>query len=287
MARILIAGCGDVGVGLGIRLVQAGHEVWGLKRNPATLPAMIHPIAADLAQPQDLAHLPPALDYVFYTAAAGGTSEHHYQVAYLDGVGHLLDALENANQPVKRVFLTSSTSVYVQCNGEWVDEDSPAEPETVSGRCLRGGEDLVWNGPYPGTVVRFGGIYGPGRTRLLDSLRNGTATCVENPPVYTNRIHRDDCVAVLHHLLGLSKPSALYLGVDHAPAPQCEVLRWLAHRLGVPGPTVVSSASDPETRMRANKRCKNNRLCSTGYQFRYPTYQEGYGALLAAADSAT
>ena len=139
---------------------------------------------------------------------------------------------------------------------------------------------MLWNSPYPATVIRFGGIYGPGRTRLIDSLREGIATCVEQPPVYTNRIHRDDGAAALQHLMELYDPQPLYIGVDDHPAPHCEVLRWLAERLGVPGPTVVNAATAPDTLLRANKRCRNARLRASGFRFRYPSYKEGYAALL-------
>jgi len=282
MARILITGCGDVGTALGLELLQASHQVWGLKRNPATLPPGIQPLIADLSEPMSLQALPPDLDYIFYTAAADGFSEARYRAAYVDGVGNLLAALEKGCQKPRRVFFTSSTAVYAQDQGQWVDEESPAEATGFSGRCLRDGETLLGNGPYPTTVVRFGGIYGPGRTRLIDSLRNGTATCVETPPAYTNRIHRDDCAAVLRHLMALPDPAPLYLGVDDDPAPQCQVLRWLAERLGVPGPRVVSAPTAATATMRGNKRCSNRRLRKSGFQFRYPGYKDGYAALLNA-----
>jgi nucleoside-diphosphate-sugar epimerase len=280
MARVLIAGCGDVGSLLGSSLHQAGHDVWGLKRDPTTLPPTIRGLQGDLSQRASLMNLPEQLDYVFYTAAAGGFNEARYQAAYLDGINNVLAVLVDQHQSLKRIFFTSSTSVYGQCQGEWVDEASPAEAASFAGRYLRQGEESLWQGPFPATVIRFGGIYGPGRTRLLDNLRFGAATCVETPPLYTNRIHRDDCAAALHHLLQLKEPRALYLAVDNQPAPQCEVLQWLARRLGVAGPTVVNAASVEETKLRANKRCRNDRLRESGFQFRYPTYREGYQTLL-------
>lgn len=279
MARILIAGCGDVGTTLALNLRQAGHEVWGLKRNPDTLPPGICPLARDLTEPEGLLPLPSAINYVFYTAAAGGSSEDRYRAAYIDGVRNLLAALTRTDQRPRRVFFTSSTAVYGQCQGEWVDEDSPAEATGFAGRCLRAGEAVLWKGPYPATVIRFGGIYGPGRTRLIDSLRNGTATCVAQPPVYSNRIHRDDCAAALQHLMQLDQPASLYLGVDDDPAPLCEVLRWLARQLGAPGPRIID-LSEVE-RSRGNKRCQNTRLLASGFRFRYPSYRDGYRAMLA------
>jgi nucleoside-diphosphate-sugar epimerase len=254
--------------------------VWGLKRHPVTLPATIVPIAADLRERASLAALPPALDYIFYTAAADGFNEASYRAAYVEGVNNLLSALQTAGQKPQRIVFTSSTAVYGQREGEWVDEASPAEAMSFSGRCLREGEALLRHSPYAVTIVRFGGIYGPGRTRLIDSLREGTATCVERPPLYTNRIHRDDCAAILQHLMNLLNPAELYLGVDDNPAPQCEVLRWLAQRLGVPGPQGVTVATPTEASLRGNKRCSNKRLRESGYRFLYPSYKEGYGAML-------
>jgi nucleoside-diphosphate-sugar epimerase len=283
MARIVIAGCGDVGTTLGNLLNRSGHEVWGLKRNPQSLPPTIKPLAADLTRPESLAVLPAAIDYVFYAAAAGGFNEQQYRAAYCDGVHNLIAVLYQQSQDIKRFFFVSSTSVYAQSAGEWIDEDSPAEAAGFSGESLRAGENLLWQSRYPGTVVRFAGIYGPGRTRLIDSVFGGTASCVAN--VYSNRIHRDDCARMLQHLLQLQQPESLYLGVDDAPVLQCEVLQWLAARLGVAGPgiTTVSAADRAgRARMGSNKRCSNTRLKTSGFAFTYPSYREGYAALLAS-----
>ena len=90
MARILIAGCGDVGTVLGKSLYAAGHQVWGLKRHPADLPPGIQPLAADLGDPATLSRLPSNLDYVVYCAAAASFSEAQYRAAYVAGArrGH-------------------------------------------------------------------------------------------------------------------------------------------------------------------------------------------------------
>ncbi len=292
MARILIAGCGDVGAALGQSLSVAGHQVWGLKRHPADLPPGIQPLAADLTDPATLNGLPPALDGVVYSAAAASFSEAAYQAAYVAGVENLLDALYRTGQQSPRLLFTSSTSVYAQHQGEWVDEDSPAEAEGFSGRCIRAGERRMWDSPWQVVVVRFGGIYGPGRTRLIDGVRAGTATRPAGPPLYTNRIHRDDCARVLEHLLFLPEPARLYLAVDDDPAPLGEVLSWLAARLGAPEPPLAANpplkpgagTGDPALRTRTSKRCRNARLRATGFQIRYPSYRDGYAALLNDGD---
>jgi len=294
MARILIAGCGDLGIALGQILHAIGHQVWGLKRHPADLPSTLNPLAADLTDPTTLGQLPTALDSVVYSAAATGFNEAAYRAAYVSGVAHLLQALRANGQPLQRLLFVSSTSVYAQHQGEWVDEETPATADGFSGRCLREGEQLIWDSPWPAVVVRFGGIYGPGRTRLIDSVRDGSATRPPGAPVYTNRIHRDDCARVLHHLLDLPNPQPLYLGVDDEPAPLDEVLYWLATQLGVANPPralqapLKPAATQNETtaaRLRASKRCRNARLRASGFQFRYPSYREGYQALLAEASA--
>ena len=174
-----------------------------------------------------------SLDYIVYSAAAAGFSEAQYQAAYVAGVRNLLHALQKGNQQPRRLLFCSSTSVYAQHRGESVDEGSPAEADGFSGRCIRAGEELLWSSPWPAVAVRFGGIYGPGRTRLIDSVREGTAIRPAGPPLYTNRIHRDDCARVLEHLLSLTDADPLYVAVDDEPAPLDEVLGWLAHQLGV------------------------------------------------------
>ncbi len=278
MAKILIAGCGYVGTVLGQRLVTEGHEVWGLRRNNVgSIPKPIHPFPADLTKPQTLSHLPAKLDYLFYTAGSDNRSETAYRAAYVEGITNLLHALQQQGQRPKRLFFTSSTSVYGQSNGEWVDEESPTKPSRFSGRFVLQGEHLLLDGPFPATILRLGGIYGPGRTQLIDKVREGKASCTAGPPQYTNRIHRDDAASALHHLMTLDNPTSLYLGVDHEPTERCTVYRWLAKQLGVPEPPVVpNQASGRGT----NKRCRNDRLLASGYTFTYPTFREGYTSLL-------
>lgn len=278
MERILIAGCGDVGSRFGSLMARRGHQVWGLKRKPDDLPTDIEPVAADLNDPATLRDLPPEPTLVAYTASADERSEEAYRRAYVEGVRNLLDALESNEQPPRRILFTSSTGVYGQGDSSWVDETSPTEPETFAGRRVLEGEKLLADGPFPAVSLRLGGIYGPGRTRLLDRVRRGEATCPEGPPLYTNRIHSADAAAALAHLSFLEKPEDLYLGVDRKPAALCEVLRYLARRLEAPPPRTVPR--DAAGSGRRSKRCSSRRLFDSGFRFQYPTYRDGYAALI-------
>ena len=280
MSRILIAGCGDIGSALGVRLHADGHDVWGLRRSAQELPEGVQALQADLTKPDDLKRLPEGVDAVFYIVTPDAFDDRAYESVYVRGPENLLNAMAARGQPARRMIFVSSTSVYGQSNGEWVDESSATQPEQFSGRRLLEGERLVLGGSERGLIVRFGGIYGRGANRLLQQVRNGNP-CQESPPLYTNRIHRDDCVAVLRHLLTLSEPEQIYLGVDSDPATQCAVMDWLAKQLDVPIPPRSVATAGRGDRARTSKRCRNARLLATGYRFLYPSFRDGYQAILA------
>jgi len=141
-------------------------------------------------------------------------------------------------------------------------------------------------------VLRLGGIYGPGRTRLIDMVRGGKATLPAGSKL-TNRIHRDDAAAAIVHLCTMdAEPAPLYLGVDNEPAELGEVLRFLAAELGLPQPASAEPASgvtagaggasgSGEPSRGGNKRVSNALLRGTGFELEYPSFREGYRAILA------
>lgn len=280
--RILIAGCGDVGSHLGIALDAAGHQVWGLRRDSSKLPSAIRGIDADLGLPNTLSELPESVDLVYYTAAASGDrSEAGYRRAYIEGLRNVLNACLSQGSQLKHVFFTSSTSVYGQVNGEDVTESSLTKPQGYSGTVMLEAEQFLADYEVPGTSVRFGGIYGPGRTYLIRTVADGTARLKSREDHYTNRMHRDDCAGFLAYLATVEKPAPLYLGVDDDPAAYNDVLRFIAKELAQPVPEVSDQPRHDTMRGRSNKRCRNDLLRSTGYKLLFPGFREGYSQLIA------
>jgi nucleoside-diphosphate-sugar epimerase len=278
--KVLVAGCGDLGTEVGLRFASAGHEVLGLRRRVELLPAPLVPLAGDLGGA--LPPLPDDVDVVVLSAAAGHRSEDAYRRVYLDGSQRVLEALDDAGATPRRVVFVSSTAVYGDAGGGWVDESTPTGPSTATGQVLVAAERAVGGGPYPATVLRLAGIYGPGRTRLIDLVRSGEARLPPHPQP-TNRIHRDDAAAAIVHLTtAVQDPAPVYVGVDHDPADRGEVLRFLAGELGLPPPPPEDPDRDAAggARRGGDKRCRNDRLRATGFTFRFPTYREGYRALL-------
>lgn len=278
--RVLIAGCGYVGSRLALELADEGHEVYGLRRDTSRLPEGVRPVQADLNQPESLQALPEGLDAVVYAASASSYDEEGYRKAYVLGVENLLRAL--AAQRVQRLVFTSSTGVYGQNDGSWVDESSPANADRPTAQALRDGEARILHGDIPGTVVRLSGIYGPGRTRLIDSVASGAARREHGPTRYLNHIHRDDCAGALGHVLSLADPADLYIATDNEPRPRNDLLEWLAEHLGQPVPPWSDDQPAPSSQRGGNRRYRNKRLRESGYQFIYPTFREGYGTLIAA-----
>ena len=274
MSRVLIAGCGRVGTALAAKLAQKGHVVWGLRRSNTPLPPLVHLWRADLSKAESLRDPPAKFDILFYTASADKRDERAYRLAYIDGVEALQQALTK-QPPVQRAFFTSSTAVYGQSNGQWIDETSNAEPKHFNGKIMLEAEKRFADAPWEATIVRFSGIYGNTSTTLIDRVMRGKQAATTK---WTNRIHVDDCARVLAHLLSEDKLSELYLASDPMPASMTEVATWLSRELKTPTPP----PEDPRSPADLGKRCNVDRLLATGYRFIYPSYKEGYSAIINA-----
>lgn len=287
---VLIAGCGYAGSRLAELLVEDGRAVAGLKRDTSTLPEGVRGVAADVSDPSTLRGLPATLgepaSALVYAVAPSGRSADAYRTAYVDGLRNVLASAERSQAPPQRVVLVSSTGVYGQDDGRWVDEETPPDPGSATGAVLLEGERIVAGLGRRGVVLRLGGIYGRGRSRTVRAVLDGEAPCPA-PERYGNRIHRDDAASALRHLLDLPEPSPLYVGVDRDPAPLRNVYAWIARRAGVPDPCRDEGKTEesPESpraapRRGTNKRCSSQRLVDSGFRFRYPTFREGYGPVV-------
>ena len=277
MPSVLLVGCGDIAQRLAL-LLDSHYQLTGLRRHPESLPPAIAPLAADLC---DSAALSAVLvgrswDYVVVTLTPGERTEARYQQVYVEGTRNLLAALQGA----PKLLFVSSTSVYAQDEGEIVDETSLAIGSGFSGRCLREAEELVAASAFTSTSVRFSGIYGPNRGRLLRSVREGKVDW-SNAAQWSNRIHADDCARVLAFLIerwqaGIA-PSPCYVASDSASTQLGEVWQWLAKQMGIDNAAQENRWRDQPA---SGKRCSNDLLQSQGFSFLYPDFKAGYCTLL-------
>ncbi len=284
--RVLIIGCGYVGLPLGAELVHLGHEVFGLRRHAAAedelIAAGIQPLIADITRPETLIKLPNEFDWVVNCVASRGGSVEDYRQIYLQGTRHLLDWL--ASSPPKKFVYTSSTSVYGQTDGSQVKETSPTGPLVETAKILLETEQVLRDASpqkkFPAVILRVAGIYGPERGHWFKQFLKNEARIEGDGSRFLNMIHRDDVIGCIIAALKNGRPGDIYNAVDDEPVSQANFFQWLAEEFGKDLPPSVPANLD-ENRKRGvtNKRVSNRKLkMELGYQFKYPNFRKGYTA---------
>lgn len=280
--RVLIAGCGDLGLRVArlLALESASNQSWGLRRNPSLESTSDLPgfswMAADLTQPDTLRNVPKDITHVLYTAAPNARTEADYRAVYRDGLERLLQAV--ASPALQRVLFVSSTAVYGDHGAQWIDEDTPTAPKSFNGRVLLETEQWLHSqsAQFETLSLRLSGIYGPGRSYLLDRLRAGQATAPAAETHWVNRIHIEDAAAAVLHLLNLPNPQAIYLVTDSTPLPMRVLYETLAKL--VRGPVPPEGAAPTSV---GSKRLSNTRLRDSGFSFKWPDSRDGHAALIS------
>lgn len=285
---IVIVGCGYVGLELARQLADRGHAVTGVRRSTSGLAAVesvdgVQAVRADVTEPESLSALPDA-DWVVVAVSSGGGGPAAARAVYVEGLENVLAEYGSREAPPDRLVYTSSSGVYGDHDGQWVDEDTPIEPTTEKTQVLAAAEAVALDATaavgIDGTVVRFAGLYGPDRYRLERYL-SGPVTAG-----YLNMLHRDDAAGVVRHVLETdSAREEVVLAVDDEPVAKHRFADWLADAAGVPRPPKQSKAerlaagdlsAAAKRRIQTSKRLSNDRLHELSYELRYPTFREGY-----------
>lgn len=275
---VVFVGCGALSLKIAQNMAADVWQLYGLRRKVDQLPEHIQPIQADMTHPDCPASWPKhSLDYLVVALAPNERSESAYRRVYIDSQRNLYQWLAQHQQP-KRIFFVSSTAVYGQSAGEWVDEQSVTEPERWSGKVMLEAEQTALACGFPATIVRLAGIYGGRRQAFLQRVREGYhADGCSNR--FTNRIHEQDAADLISHLIELDAQGvslqSVYLGVDNLPVEQAEVVSWLQQQLGVE--SVVEKRLNPAG---GSKRCSNTLAKTTGWQPKYSDYRQGYLELI-------
>ncbi len=271
-SKVLIIGCGYVGLPLALRLLQQNHLVTGWVHSEATAAALkVHPfqriIVGSVASENIWISLSEKFDTVIHCASSGRGGAEAYEEVFLQGILKI-----NAHQATARRLFVSSTSVYGQTSGEIVTEQSPAEPSTETGRMLRQAEASALDSGA--IVIRSAGIYGPNRAMLWEKFRRGEAVIEGDGLRWINQIHRDDLVAALLHLIDHGVPSEIYNASDDSPVTQLDFYRWCADYLKKPLPP-YGPVNPNRKRGLTNKRVSNAKLRATGWIPEYSSFREG------------
>ncbi len=270
--RTLIVGCGYVGLPLALQLQERGDEVTGWVRSEKSAEELAQKgvdriVIGNVAEEIGWSGVGQKFDAIVHCASSGGGGAAAYREVYLEGVRQM-----NRNQPQARRIFVSSTSVYGQADGAWVDESSSTEPEAETSRILVEAEAEALK---PGAiVVRAAGIYGPGRAALFEKFRRGEAVMEGDGTRWVNSIHQADLVRALIHLLNAGVPGQIYNASDDEPVTLRDFYAWCGEKLGKPLPP--PGAPDPKRkRGLTNKRVSNRKLRDTGWAPAFPSFREG------------
>lgn len=284
MPKVLVAGCGFVGLATARLFAQCGWEVTGATHSAesaAKLAGESFPVTAcDIAERPAVEALTRlgAMDAVMHCASSGRGGAEQYRRVYLEGAKNLATVFAPAT-----LLFTSSTSVYAQTDGAWVTEESAAEPDRETGRILRETEDFVLS--QDGIVTRLAGIYGPGRSVLLRKFFDGTATIEGDGAKWINQAHRDDIATALVHL-ATTGARGIFNVSDDQPLAQRDLYAWLAGRFDRPLPPT----GEPDLNRKrgwTNKRVSNAKLRALGWTPRFPSFVDAVQndpGLLSAID---
>ena len=276
--KLLLLGYGDLAAGCAALFLQDGHKVTAVARSQKRLISGLTFWQGAITEPALRRRLlGEHFDTVIVTVTPDSYDDGGYKFAYVDTARYLVELWGDPALVPKHLLFVSSTSVYGQCEGEWVDEQSDTSPVRYAGKRVLEAEHIFRSSQLVTTIVRFSGIYSKERDFLVRQVREGKG----GDDNYTNRIHRDDCVAVLKHLSEMRWHSEnlapIYLASDSSPVRSKEIRSWLAKRLHIAPTSLQMSANDAGRA--GNKRCDNRLLLETGYEFIYPTYESGYDFL--------
>jgi nucleoside-diphosphate-sugar epimerase len=268
----LILGCGYLGRRVAWRWVEQGRRVFALTRgNSEQLRALgIEPIVGDVCDPATLRDL-PRVNTVFYAIGLDRSSGHSMREVYVDGLANVLTALPRP----ERFIHVSSTSVYGQTDGGWVNEESATEPVEDSGRVVLNAERLLRERIPEAIILRFAGIYGPDRLLRKAALLRGEPL-VGDCEKWLNLIHVDDGVDAVLAAEAKAEPGSTFTIADGSPVSRREFYSHWAKVLGAP-PAAFEHLPEPGA---ANRRISNDAARSRlGWSPRHSSYRDGLANL--------
>ena len=274
--RVLLIGCGDLGQRVARRFLARGDLVYALRRHPPADDSGIQWLQGDITRADTLPALPAGITRLIHVPAPGSRDADVYRGVFVDGLRNVLDALDTTQ--LKRVVFVSSSAVYGEHHGDWVDEDTPPAPQGFNGRVLLEAEAALAARGLSSTSIRLAGLYGPGRLQLIERLRSGAAGAPRQPEHWANRMHIDDAASAVFHLALLPEVAPVYVGCDDTPLPLHVLYAELASMAGAPEPRDAPAPANV-----GSKKLSNARLRASGFTLQWPDSRQGYAALLNEA----
>ncbi len=268
----LIVGCGYLGQRVATAWVASGRRVFALTRtHSAELAALgITPIVGDVLDPTSLTAL-PEVGAVLYAVGLDRRAGRSMRDVYVQGLYNVLKVVRCAGP----ILYVSSTGVYGQTEGEWVDETSETKPLEESGKVVLDAERMLRTHRPDAVVLRFAGIYGPDRVLRRQALLNGEPL-VGDADKWLNLIHVHDGRDAVMAAETKARPGETYLIADNEPVPRRAFYTQAAEILRAPPAVFAPGFTSPTTAKEANRRIQNAKAKQElGFTPKFPTYREG------------
>ena len=282
--NILIVGCGYRGKRLAQRLIKEGHSVRGLTRSAEHAVALrkigIAPHVGDVTKPETLRGMGDGIDAVYHLMGSMQGTDEQLRALHVDGTRNVLAVLEGIT--LKRYVYESSTAVYGQIDGEWIDESAPRDPASAMGKLRVQAENILLAAyrekELPLIILRPSSIYRPEGV-VNKKIREGTYVLSTDPAKVMNHIYVDDFIEIMAAALTKGNAGDAYNVSDDEPKPAGDYMNLIAELMGAPAVRVdfQSPAEGCADLLRkSNKRCSNAKLkADFGITLRFPTYREG------------
>ena len=284
MTKRLIIGCGYLGRRVAATWVADGHQVFALTRSRQHAEdfrqAGIQPLMGDVMSADSLPDFPD-VEQVLYAVGFDRNSGHSIGDVYVQGVKNISEALPDS---VKQVVYISSTGVYGQTDGSWVNEQSATQPTRPGGIACLEAEQILQQGRLGErtTVLRLAGIYGPNRVPRLEQIKRGEPLSVPQDG-WLNLIHVDDAVTIVNTIFTQQPKHSCYLVSDGTPVNRSVYLAEIAAILDAPPITFVSADPGSAVTQRASGTKRISHRCLTDefdIAWQYPTYRDGLASIL-------
>lgn len=286
----LIFGCGYLGLRAAKIWLNKGDSVFAITRSEARSTQLeklgIEPIVADVTRPETLNDLPTA-DTVLIAVGMDRSKYSDIRMVYVDGLKNVLNRLSDTTN---HLVYISSTGVYGDHNGNWIDESTEPNPIREGGKACLEAETTIHSGPFKtrSTILRFAGIYGPDRvpTKTLIQSKDWSKLSASG---YLNLIHVDDGAQIVDSISGHAPQGETFLVSDGSPPLRKEYYEFIAQHFGINHIPWEESKVDPtKSRSGSSKRIRNQKLLDYfDINFQYPDYKSGLRHCLEDADSKT
>ncbi|MFK7765807.1 MAG: SDR family oxidoreductase [Mariniblastus sp.] len=278
----LIFGCGYLGLRVAKRWVEAGDKVFAITRNPDRVETLerigLTAIVADITDRQSLNEL-PQVDTVLVAVGMDRSKYSDIREVYVEGLRNVLDAISNSlSRETGQLIYVSSTGVYGDFDGEWVDEDSATAPKRDGGKACLEAEQLIQESSYQprSTILRFAGIYGTGRVPTRDLIESKQWKKLSSAG-YLNLIHVEDGADVVTTVANAQPSGGTFLVSDGNPTLRQNYYEFIANQFGIASiPWEESIVDTKNSRSGTNKRIGNKKLVKHySIKFQYPDYRAG------------